>query len=881
MNGTASRLRVPSTKLTAPAPPAWYVPRARLLTLLTPTAQPTVTLVCAPAGAGKTVLLAGWAQEHPDAAWLSLDSDDNDDQRFWSAVCDALTRSPAVPQDNALRGLAVPEDPSLNHDFLARVVNALDEFAEPVVLILDEVHELTDPQALGGLAILLRHRPAGLRLVLAGRRYPQLSLSRLRLTDSLTEIRGEDLRFSLGEARSLLKWAGFELAAEQEQLLLERTEGWAAGLRLATLAMARTGANGWLDVAAYDDTVAAYLSDEVLSQLPGEQSEVLRSICVSADVPGALATRLTDRADATELLDAIGERTQLVTQANGQYHVQAFLRTHVAEDLARHAPVRAARLHRIAATWYADSGKPALALFHAGKAANAEQITALLHRHAAALIMNGDHTVVHDALAALGTKRVARDSMLSTASALLQLEWGDLTHADRDLAYADHAWPDEPAPDLIALRKFAQSRKTQVRGDRGALAQAVEQLTSGAGIPTAAAMVKRGEALLAVDDFAGAGQQLRAALAAAHAHHLDYVMHQGLSALAVLAAVDGDYYLMTMLATSADEVCTRHGWHTTLEAATTDLVLAYGALLLAGPAECRRWAERSRSIMAAGDPLDIPWLHLAVETLLGAAEVELGRQAAGVRRINAAVAVVGPSARFTPGQVALSALVAHRGALLLGWEVTATRALKWAQASIPESAEVHLMRARAQLAAGRRKVADKIIQPVLRGYVPALLNWTSIEAWLLSAELLIGSGDTGAAGHALTRALRLSTRIGVIQPLVTAAPEVIDLLTSKLGTLGRTNERLAQRVLTRRTDLAIPPMVPLTRREYAVLRLLPTLRSFAEIADDLMVSVNTVKTHVRAIYAKLGASKRRDAVAVASERGLLEYEHSHHGTPAR
>ena len=185
------------------------------------------------------------------------------------------------------------------------------------------------------------------------------------------------------------------------------------------------------------------------------------------------------------------------------------------------------------------------------------------------------------------------------------------------------------------------------------------------------------------------------------------------------------------------------------------------------------------------------------------------------------------------------------------------------------------MQARAQLVGGRRKAAHKIIQPLLQGDRSFLLNWSPIEAWLLATELMIGSGAQAAAVHALDRALRQAARIDVIQPVVTATPEVIDLLTSRLGKLSKSTERIAQRAVGRRTELAIPPMAPLTEREHAVIRLLPTLRSFGEIADDLMVSVNTVKTHVRAIYHKLGVSKRRDAVAAAEGRGLLEHERVH------
>ncbi|MGH2950224.1 MAG: response regulator transcription factor [Solirubrobacteraceae bacterium] len=140
--------------------------------------------------------------------------------------------------------------------------------------------------------------------------------------------------------------------------------------------------------------------------------------------------------------------------------------------------------------------------------------------------------------------------------------------------------------------------------------------------------------------------------------------------------------------------------------------------------------------------------------------------------------------------------------------------------------------------------------------------------------MALAGGDDARARRSLRHALAVAQRLDVPYPLVFAAPEVTELLTNRLGTFGGAVERFAGHVLALRRALHVPPMVPLTARERAVLRLLPTLRSFDEIAEDLTVSANTVKTHVRAIYTKLGVARRRDAVAVAVERGLLESEHA-------
>src|ERR1700741_2385083 len=329
-----NRRRVPRTKRAVPKPPSRLVTRPRLLATLDLGRQSLVTLVSAPAGAGKTLLLAEWVRERggPDTAWVSLDSDDNDDGRFWSALLEALFTTAAVPRDGPLADLAVPANPSEDPRFLSVVVDALDNLPRPVVLVLDDVQELTDARPLQGLEALLRHRPAGLRLMLSSRHDPHLSLARLRLADQLTELGAEELRFSTGEVRALLETEGIELEHDQLGHLLEQTEGWAAALRLAMLSQPRTSdPNRFLaNFAANDRGVADYLIDEVLSQLPADMAAFIRTVSICEHTTVDLATVLSGRADAGALLDAIAQRTSLIFRVDTDphlYHVHAMLRS--------------------------------------------------------------------------------------------------------------------------------------------------------------------------------------------------------------------------------------------------------------------------------------------------------------------------------------------------------------------------------------------------------------------------------------------------------------------------------------------------------------------------------------------------------------------------
>src|SRR5689334_7694133 len=234
----APAVPVAAAKLVVPRLAAGYLHRPRLVEQLDRAATGTVLLVCAPAGYGKTLLLAEWVARGPEpAAWVSLDEDDNNDRRFWAAVLTALRAHPATSARAALRDLALPAVPSRDPDFLPDLLDALHELPGPVRLVLDDVHELTAVDPLHGLARLVRDRPPGLQIVLATRSDPPVRLDRLRLTGALREVRAQALAFSPDEAAALVGAIAVGVRADQVRLVLDQTEGWAAGLRLAALSL--------------------------------------------------------------------------------------------------------------------------------------------------------------------------------------------------------------------------------------------------------------------------------------------------------------------------------------------------------------------------------------------------------------------------------------------------------------------------------------------------------------------------------------------------------------------------------------------------------------------------------------------------------------------
>lgn len=867
----SGRRRIPRTKISVPEISVRLVSRPRLLTTLDDGSRRRVTLIGAPAGYGKTLLLADWVRRRcPDAtAWVSLDSDDNDDRRFWSAVLEALSCCPAVPADSPLHDLPVPARPSSDSRFLAGVVTALDELSDPVRLVLDDVQELTAQGPLRGLTALLRYRPEGLRFTVACREDPPLSLARLRLAGELTELHADELRFTPVEAGTLLTAADVGLAADERHRLIECTEGWAAGLGLAANALrgdATDPARLLADFAQQYRPMTEYLVHEVLSELAEDTREFLRTVSVCPLVSAELAAELSGRPDAGAVLAGLARDTSLVSEVRVRhrwFHLWAPIRSQLLADLNRQTPRQAAALHACAADWYAAHREPVLALDHAGHAADTDRLVRLLREDALPLAMAGEHATVRRAIDALPDGDVTSDGTLSLIAALLMLDAGDLAAAD---AYADKA---EPTAANELLRRVVRSCRAQTTDDLIDQLPAAESLAVGADGPmcrTLAALHK-GNALINAGDFAAAHTQLHKALADARTHGYDHIAAHCRIGLAKLAGRSGDFRRFTTWATQAYRDQLAHNWLNTIGGATARMQLAYGALLRAELDDCARHATRARPVLEASAPVADHGMSLVAACLVGTAEFGSGGWAAGLHRIKSARTSVEPN-RVAPSQLALCAVLEHRGAVLLGMREAGRDVLDWAESWLPDCAELMVMRGRGQLAIRRHESARHAVAPIVHGHVRTLLPWTPIDVWLVETEAALQLGDRATAARCLARALSLAESSDVVFPLVFATPDVVDLLVERLGTFGDAEPR-AQRVLAARRALRTSP-VPLTERERAVLCLLPTLRSFEEIAADLTVSVNTVKTHVRAIYTKLGVGKRRDAVVVAEAQGLVE-----------
>ncbi|NEK57997.1 hypothetical protein GCU56_08945 [Geodermatophilus sabuli] len=863
-------------KTALPRLPERYVRRPRLVVAMEAAAPGHVTLVCAPAGYGKTLLLAEWASRHPDStAWMSLDADDNDDRRFWSAVLTALASCPAVPQDSAVHRLAVPARPSGDTPFLAAVVDAVDLLPGPVHLVLDDVHELTAADPLRGLAGLVRDRPPGLHLVLGSRSDPPLALGRMRLSGEVHEIRAGALRFSVPEAAEMLAGIDVVLRPDQLRLLVEQTEGWAAGLRLAALSLREADdPDGFLaDFAGNSRAISDYLVDEILARLPLERLDLLRAVSVCDPLSASLAAALSGRPDAGEVLDSLEHDTSLVLssgQGRTWYRMHPLLRSHLLADLRRRRPDVVLDLHRRAADWYDAQGQPVPALAQARQARDHHRVDLLLRENSVSLIADGAHRAVREAMDGLGGRYVDQDPWLSLVAALVDVETGALAAADVHLDRADDVWPAEPTADLTALRVLVHARRVSLAGDPRAMVQVTEDLDATFdGQPELAVIgeLDRALALLTVDRRREAQAVAEAATQRARLGGQAYLVARGLTVLAAAESARGDYRRMVTLAEEADGLVPGTDWLATAGAVLSSILRAYGALLRAEPAVCLDLLDPA---LAFGELQDEPLSAVDPTTrgLRGAALVDLGRVVEGLDELRRARTQTADQPRMAATS-ALLALLEYPAAALAGRPEAARTALDWAEHSLGDAGDVVLLRARRLTAMGRHGAAAEALRPLIDGTTPVLQPWVVVEAHVLDCHLALLAERREHARASLHRALASSDDMDVLRPLAFGPAEVADLLTSLLGSFDA-REPVARRALHARFTLgADDRRTGLTGRERAVLDLLPSQRSFGEIATELTVSHSTVKTHVRAIYGKLGATSRRDAVDRARNRGLF------------
>ena len=358
------------SKITAPGLPDWAVPRPRVAAIMAESTRAPVTAVTGPPGRARRWPSRSGRPPRPapaPCAWMTVDDYDNRPQVFWTYVTAAL-KAAGVPVEPLSPATASGNE--VSHSFLLRLASVLAAQDPPVILVLDDLHLLTAPAVLDGLAYVLRNAAPGLRLVAASRMDPLLPLHRYRLAGELAEVRAGDLAFSVPETALLLAQHRVALPEAVIESLTRRAEGWAAGLRLAAISLEGhpDPAQFVKEFAAEDSSITGYLVDEVLDAQPAPVRDLLLRTSILSRVSTDIADELTDGGDAAGALQELARTNAFVRSVgHGCYRYHALFGSVLRLKLRRECPGQVPDLHRRAARWYWQHGSLAEAIRHAGR----------------------------------------------------------------------------------------------------------------------------------------------------------------------------------------------------------------------------------------------------------------------------------------------------------------------------------------------------------------------------------------------------------------------------------------------------------------------------------------------------------------------------------
>jgi LuxR family transcriptional regulator, maltose regulon positive regulatory protein len=867
--------------------------REDLLQMLDRAVTKRVTVVSAPPGSGKTSLLRAWARRSTGlrrVAFVSVDRDQQDAQRFWLAVLGATYRATsAVGAETQPVATA-----SLDADELVdRVLSELAEQVEPVVLVIDDAHELRSAGALRQLEHLLAVLPSSARVVLSSRRDPPIRLHQLRLVDEVTEIRAGDLRFTERETRELLAGSGISLSDGGAAALYERTEGWAAGLRLALISL--TGNSDpehfVAEFSGTDRAIGEYLMAEMLERQPGEVQSMLLRTSLLDRVNGELADLLAGRLGSERMLLELEDANAFVVSLDAQrtwfrYHqlLVDFLRLELRRRLAGEIP----GLHRRAAQWFADHGEAVVAVRHMLAAGDWQDAARQLADHLFSLTLDGQEGAIAVLLQSFPEGASADHPELALAHAAVQLAQGRLEEAAVQLALAESHVQSTPPARRRRLAVAVASLRLALARRSGHFTEVIEQvnlldasIADESTEPAAMGSELRGVALMNL----GIVERWSRRFDDAERH---------LSEGAELAQTIGRPYL--------EVACRAHlGFPSTLVSLASARERGRQAVALA-----ERYGLRDRPILApalgalafwsiwmgefdegesalrraweVAEPRGDPAAALLLHIVAGQLHAARGQHQAALAEFEAAARaqslLTGVHALATPVFGWLAATQARLGMLD---EARAT--LAGFSAEPGRMGGIYNARAVIYTAEGDPAGALDILRDLPDITPPTGPGFTLVESHLLAGIAHLSLGDRDAAAASAEAALAAAEPDRLIFPfVVTDSAELLDTLPrhdTAHGALLADIVDALQGGSVARTNRGPPPQSEeLSPSELRVLRYLPTNLTRPEIAGELYVSVHTVNTHIHHIYSKLGAHDRSSAVRRARELRLLSSRRS-------
>jgi len=917
--GAASPAALLATKLHIPRARHGQVSRPRLVDRLTEAVAGELTMVCAPAGFGKTALLADWAQRSGrPVAWLSLDAGDNDPVRFWRHVAAALEGvRDGVGQ--RLAPLLGPPSPRSFEAVVTTLVNELAARPDELVLVLDDYHLIESQAVHRSLVFLLEHLPVSLRLALACRADPPLPLARLRASGELAELRTAELRFTLEEAAALLRQAvGPGLTADAVAALEARSEGWVTGLQLAALSLrGRADVAGF--VAAFSGShryVLDYLAEEVLDRQPEPVRTFLLETSVLDRLCGPLCDAVTGGTDGQRLLEAV-ERANLflmpLDEVRGWWRYHQLFADLLRVRLAQERPERLPELHRAAAAWCDQHGLADEAIQYALAAGDTAWAARMAERYIGGMPAGGETATAARWLAALPPKLVRARPRLCIARAYGAVVRGRadaledwLDAADRALAATAGGEPaeeevgpgrddwaagwQEDVPEIVAVLR---ADLACLRGDAERTVRLGRQVL--ARVP-AVDPLKRFLTgwILARADW------LRGDLGTAE---------RALASLVGTVRSAGEYFLTMTVCWELSRVqCARGRLGAALDTCRQALAIAAeagnpalptpGIAQLGVAAVLYERDELAAALELATEGMSrvrqLAGSRLEAEGLVVLARI---RQALGDEAGAAAAAAeaerAGPSPDvvdlFNPAPAARARLLLAQGQLAEAAAWAVARGLDAEHSPGYPREREQMVLARLLLGQGEPGRARRLVERLCAAAAAQRRTGSLIELGALLARTRAAGGDQAGALAALAEALTLAWPEGYVRVFADEGAPLTDLL-DQLITGRRRRAAVAPgvpaeylsrvRAAFQPGARAAPPAVPgvaamaglaepLTDRELEVLGLLAAGLANKQIARELVVAPETAKKHVSHILGKLGAANRTQAVARARELGLL------------
>jgi len=870
-----------------PAAPR-LIRRAELLASLDRATQAKVTLISAPAGSGKTSLLRAWADgpgQPYRLAVVQVQRDQQDSQQFWLAVLGAIGKANGTPGE----GEQLAATPGFSPGAIAdRVLAELAEHRDRTFLVIDDLHELTSPEALAQLTRLLEKLPPHVHAILATRRSLPLRLHKLRLAGDLAEIRTADLRFTQRETREFLEASGIALSEAGVARLYQRTEGWAAGLRLAAISLAnRPDPERFVaEFSGSNRTVAEYLLAEMLEYQPDEVQQLLLRTSLLDRVNGELADLLTGHPGSERILLDLEDANAFVVSLDPAriwfryHHLFADL---LRLELRRRLPEQLPALHRLAAGWLTEHGEVVDAIRHIQAAGDWSDAARLLADHSFGLTLDGQAQTIQTLLRAFPPGAVTEGPDIPLARATSDVARGRLDEAAAHLTVAEASIAAAPAGRRHRLEVATAALRLSLARKRGHLAGVVEQVRF-----LASPVTGQSDEDIALDSDLRAVALMNLGIVEAWSlgnqdseRHLlqgaelarrigrPYLEVACLAELAFAARIE-PFATTRRRCREAIALAEQHGWGAE-PVISPALVNLGGVLIWTGEFdEGERWLRRTaRALETDSGFLIRLLLHMATGMLMSGRR----RQQEALAEYRAAEHL---QAKLESSHALARQLTSFRLATQarLGQFAEARTSLAALDDSLASTGEISNARAVICLAEGNPDAALAAVHDVLDGTAPAIGYVTVVEANLLAALAHRELGDRRAAIAATESALALSEADRLVLPFaMTGSLELLEAMPSHETAHSALVTGIAGviRGSSIASDYEPSPteIEQLSPSELRVLRYLPTNLSRPEIASELSVSVNTVNTHIRSIYAKLQAQDRSSAVRRARKMRLL------------